>query len=85
MKRIMGIIIVLIFGILIFSSLRLEFGNSVGITACMYIEKGVSETGAVNLVTAILADYRVYDTLGETIILFVAILGISIILKGDKK
>lgn len=85
MKGIIGIIIVLIFGVLIFSSLRLEYGNSVGITAEMYIEKGVSETGAINLVTSILADYRVYDTLGETIILFIAILGVSMVLKGDKK
>jgi len=85
MKVKIGFIIVLIFGILIFSSLRLEFGNDVGITAGMYIEKGVSETGAVNLVSSILADYRVYDTVGETIILFIAILGVSMILKGDKK
>ena len=85
MKAKIGFIIVLIWGILVFSSLKLEFGNDVGITAEIYIEKGVSETGAVNLVSSILADYRVYDTLGETIILFIAILGVSMILKGDKK
>ena len=31
-----------------------------------YIERGHAETGAPNLVTAVLADYRSYDTLGET-------------------
>ena len=37
-----------------------------------YIEQGYGETGAANLVTAVLADYRGYDTLGETIVIFTA-------------
>ncbi len=41
--------------------------------AIRYIEKGVAETGSQNLVTAILTDYRAFDTLGEVVVLFVAI------------
>jgi multicomponent Na+:H+ antiporter subunit B len=83
MRRAIGVVIVVIFGILIFSGVETEEDS--GTTAEIYIERGVSETGAVNLVTAVLTDYRVYDTLGETVILFTAILGVSMILRGDKK
>lgn len=38
-----------------------------------YIEDVVHETGAVNAISAILADYRALDTLGEATVLFVAI------------
>jgi len=37
-----------------------------------YIERGEEETGAPNLVTGVLIDYRGYDTLGETTVIFVA-------------
>lgn len=42
-----------------------------------YIEKGIKETKVPNLVTAVLADYRAYDTMFETIVVFVA--GIAIV------
>jgi len=37
-----------------------------------FIEAGPRETGAQNLVTGVLADYRSYDTLGETLVIFTA-------------
>lgn len=37
-----------------------------------YISKGVQETGAINLVTSVLYDYRAFDTLGETTVLLTA-------------
>lgn len=37
-----------------------------------YIERGPAESGAANMVTAVLADYRGYDTLGETTVVFTA-------------
>jgi multicomponent Na+:H+ antiporter subunit B len=37
-----------------------------------YIERSHEETGAPNFVTAVLADYRGYDTLGETTVIFTA-------------
>lgn len=45
-----------------------------------YIERGVAETGAANLVTGVLADYRGYDTLGETTVIFSAALACLLIL-----
>lgn len=37
-----------------------------------YIKKSFEETEVPNIVTAILADYRGYDTLGETTVIFTA-------------
>ena len=43
-----------------------------------WIEKGLEETAVTNMVTYGLADYRGYDTLGETTVIFTA--GVSVIL-----
>lgn len=40
------------------------------------VENGSRETGALNLVTAIYLGYRAFDTLGETIVLLVAVTGV---------
>lgn len=46
------------------------------VTARDYLEaRGVQDSGAVNLVSAIYLGYRAFDTLQETIVLLVAILG----------
>jgi multicomponent Na+:H+ antiporter subunit B len=37
-----------------------------------YIEKTVEETAVPNMVTSVLADYRGYDTLGETTVILTA-------------
>ena len=37
-----------------------------------YIEKSIEETATPNVVTSLLADYRGYDTLGETTVIFTA-------------
>lgn len=37
-----------------------------------YIEKAFEETATPNMVTAVLADYRGYDTLGEVVVIFTA-------------
>jgi len=46
-----------------------------------YLEQTVSETGAVNAVTAILLDFRAYDTLGEATVIFVSVLGAYALLR----
>ncbi len=43
-----------------------------------YIEHSEDEVGVENIVSAILADYRGYDTLGETTVIFTA--GVSVLL-----
>lgn len=46
-----------------------------------YIEKSMEETEVPNLVTAILADYRGYDTLGETAVIFSAGMAVILLLR----
>ncbi len=46
-----------------------------------YIEKSEEETGVPNIVTAILANYRGYDTLGETTVIFTAGISVMILFK----
>lgn len=50
-----------------------------------YIEDGLQETGAVNIVTGMILDYRAFDTLGESHVLFIATCTVLILLRTDKK
>lgn len=50
-----------------------------------YIEKGLEETGAVNIVTGMILDYRAFDTLGESHVLFIATCTVLILLRKDRK
>ncbi len=50
-----------------------------------YIENAWEETGVLNMVTAIVLDYRAYDTMFETIVLFTAVLAVIITLKTTEK
>lgn len=50
-----------------------------------YIEKAVTETGVPNVVTAVLASYRGYDTFGETIVVFTAGIGVIALLRRRRK
>ncbi|GIX46780.1 MAG: hypothetical protein KatS3mg131_0991 [Candidatus Tectimicrobiota bacterium] len=49
-----------------------------------YIERSHAETGTPNFVTAVLADYRGYDTLGETTVIFTAGLACFLLLGEGK-
>ena len=46
-----------------------------------YLEGAVPETDTPNVVTAVLADYRSYDTLMETVVIFTAGLGCWLLLR----
>ena len=46
-----------------------------------YLQDGLEETGAPNIVTAVLLDFRAWDTLGEATVLFCAALGTVAILR----
>ena len=49
-----------------------------------YIEDSVKDTHTPNIVTAVLADYRGYDTLGETVVIFAAGLACVLVLMKRK-
>ena len=46
-----------------------------------YIEQGLKETGAVNIVAGMILDYRAFDTFGESNVLFAAACSVILILK----
>ncbi len=50
-----------------------------------YIESGLQETGAVNIVTGMILDYRAFDTFGESNVLFIATVTVLILLRLDKE
>ena len=49
-----------------------------------YIEQGMAETGATNFVAGMILDYRAFDTLGESNVLFIAVCSVLILLRADK-
>lgn len=49
-----------------------------------YIEKGLEETGAVNIVTGMILDYRAFDTFGESNVLFIATITVFILLQNAR-
>lgn len=50
-----------------------------------YLEKSLPETGVPNVVTAILASYRGFDTLGEVTVIFTAGIAVMLLIGGRRK
>ena len=85
MKKVFFIIIILAMGILFILSVNIEYSNPKNLdVANYYIDQGLHDTGAINLVASIYLGYRAYDTLIETIVLFVAVVGVVFCLRGKR-
>ncbi len=50
-----------------------------------YLEKSMPETGVPNVVTAVLASYRGFDTLGEVTVIFTAGIAVLLLIGGRRK
>jgi len=50
-----------------------------------YLNEGLKETGVPNIVTAVLASYRGYDTLGEVTVVFTAGAGVIALLRRVRR
>jgi multicomponent Na+:H+ antiporter subunit B len=50
-----------------------------------YISDGLEKTGAANLVSSVILDFRAYDTLGEATVLFTSIIGATVILRKKSR
>lgn len=87
-KSFVPLIVVLATGaVLIYGTLDMpNFGAADSPTqthvAAQYLERTPADTGVPNVVTAILASYRGYDTLGETVVVFTAAIGVLILIGG---
>lgn len=50
-----------------------------------YIADTIKDTNVPNVVTSVLADYRGYDTLGETTVIFTAGIGVMLLLRRARR
>ena len=85
MGGVFGVVLVLV-AIRSFPDLPL-FGEPKLRVAQHYLDKGLEETGAANLVASVVLDYRAFDTLGEVTVLFAAAIGVLTVARtvGRKK
>lgn len=87
-KRALAFVIVTITGsLLVYGTWDMpKFGGALAAAhqhvAPRYLEMSVVETGSPNVVTAILASYRGFDTLGELIVIFTAGIGVLVLLES---
>ena len=72
--------VIFLFGIILISSTMLNYQNSLNSNISGYYLENLSLTGSINAVTAILLDFRIYDTLGEILVIFVTISGIAMLI-----
>lgn len=50
-----------------------------------YLEHSLRDTNVPNVVASVLADYRGFDTLGETAVIFTAGVGVMLLLRGGRR
>jgi multicomponent Na+:H+ antiporter subunit B len=94
LKIVPYLLLALFFGILAFASLSLPprgeltapmhrkwSAANTPVAGSYYIEHARDDAGTDNIVTVVLADYRSFDTLGETIVVFAAGMACFLILR----
>jgi multicomponent Na+:H+ antiporter subunit B len=84
------IIAISLAGVIVLTTLPGAFGDPVfaavpNTASQTYLKEGLGDTGAANVVAAVILDYRAYDTLGEATVLFTAIIGATVILRKKTK
>jgi multicomponent Na+:H+ antiporter subunit B len=87
MRKIVAIILLIIMAVGISLSLeKIPFGSPVTkVVGRHYVDEGVEETGAANIVTSVVVNYRGFDTLGEITVLFIASIGLGAVLTANVK
>jgi multicomponent Na+:H+ antiporter subunit B len=80
-----AIVLALFFGLLVYAESDLPDSRDTSAPArthiaSRYIEQTYADTRTPNIVTSVLADYRGYDTLGETVVILTAGLAVILIL-----
>jgi multicomponent Na+:H+ antiporter subunit B len=86
MRKIISIVLLAIVMVgIIYCLEEIPFGKSQSLVRQYYIDNGVKETGATNIVTSVVINYRGFDTLGEVTVLFLAAIGLSAVLFQEEK
>lgn len=76
-SRIVALVLVAVIGVLLVGVLVPPDRVTESSGRQEYLTEGPEATGAVNIVSAIYLGYRAYDTLGEAIVLLLAVTGVS--------
>ncbi len=85
-RKLAILLLILISGsILLFAFSGIPFGKDKMYAGKYYIENGLKKTGAQNLVTSVVVDFRGFDTLGEVTVLFLAATGVGALMSYYKK
>lgn len=83
------IFVIFLAGIKVFETLP-QFGTPIfslvsDSASRTYLQQGLQKTGAANIVSSVILDFRAYDTLGEATVLFTSIIGATVILRKKSK
>jgi len=86
MRKIISILLLVIIASgITFSLVNIPFGTSKTKVGNYYIKNGIEQTGATNIVTSVVVNYRGFDTLGEVTVLFIAAIGLGAVLRAGRK
>jgi len=86
MRKAVAIVLLIIVTVGISLSLaKIPFGAPKTKVGKRYIEEGIEDTGATNIVTSVVVNYRGFDTLGEVTVLFIAAIGLGVVLTTSKR
>jgi multicomponent Na+:H+ antiporter subunit B len=83
MKHALSIVAIVLVGLVLFVALGAPQPAATPLRDRL-IAEGVETTGAVNIVSAIYLAFRAFDTLGETIVLLLAVSGVIFFVKDDE-
>ena len=75
-----GLFIIMVSSFLTMPDLGTINNAAYNATTLYYINNALAKTGASNIVAAIVTDFRAFDTLGETIVLFTSIVAVFVVL-----
>ncbi len=85
MRRIISFILLIIIFVGIYLALtHIPYAKDKMKVSKHYINNGIKENGAANIVTAVVLNYRGFDTLGEVTVLFIGAVGLGMILFGSR-
>lgn len=89
MRRLIALGIVIVFaaaGLWVAAASPMQFGKPAATDMDdHFIMHGQAETGANNIVTSVVFDYRAIDTLGEAAVLFTAVLGVGLMMRHTRR
>lgn len=79
-------ILLILFAGLVYIATDLSFGQPAYSDMDDYfLRHGQEQTGANNIVTSVVFDFRAFDTLGEATVLFTAVLGVGLMFRKLKE